>query len=456
MPKTPTNNLKEFWKLGKSEFDTQFFDINKEGELLVKEGNYQYNLHELAQKYETSLETVFPFIIENRVETLINTFNFYIKKYKYRGKFYFHYPMKVNQNREFILPLITEGANLETASANELWIVKRLWEQHKFNSRIKVICNGPKTDEYLGLIRELRNQGLDIVPIIENHHEYESLKNYKGEVGIRVDLNFRTSSHWDHSVDRFGFTPEELLNLGKMRNLKILHYHVGSHIPHANDIIKALKEGLSIYKKLKKVNPQLDTIDIGGGFNVNFEKKKMYSVQGVVQRIVSYLSKHTGEDGIAPPHIICEWGSHIMAPSQVTIFKVLYEKNINKGAAARKWYVIDGSFMNDLIDTWAIKQKWHVVPVNNLNSKKLERVWLCGSSCDSDDKYTGGSYVRLPKLEEGESQYVAFLDTGAYQDALGSQHCLLSAPSNIVCQDGDIKIARAHETAEDVGKKFGW
>ena len=85
-------NFKVFWKLGKTEFDTQFFDINKDGELLVKEGNYQYNLHELTQKYETSLEMVFPFIIENRVETLIKTFDYYIKKYKYKGKFYFHYP----------------------------------------------------------------------------------------------------------------------------------------------------------------------------------------------------------------------------------------------------------------------------------------------------------------------------------------------------------------------------
>ncbi len=64
----PTQNFKEFWKLGKAEFDTQFFDINKEGELLVKEGNYQYNLHELAQKYETSLEMAFPFFIENLIK----------------------------------------------------------------------------------------------------------------------------------------------------------------------------------------------------------------------------------------------------------------------------------------------------------------------------------------------------------------------------------------------------
>ncbi|MFA4831087.1 MAG: hypothetical protein WC618_02835 [Patescibacteria group bacterium] len=67
MKKSP----KQYWKLGRSEYATQFFDINKNGELLVKEGNYQYNVHELAKKYDTSLELVFPFIIEHRVEELI-------------------------------------------------------------------------------------------------------------------------------------------------------------------------------------------------------------------------------------------------------------------------------------------------------------------------------------------------------------------------------------------------
>ena len=244
-----------------------------------------------------------------------------------------------------------------------------------------------------------------------------------------------------------------------MHNLAILHYHVGSQIPHANDIVAALKEGLSIFTMLRKSNPRLDTINIGGGFAVNYEKKKMYTVQSLVQRIVSVLSQYAEVEGNVSPHIICEWGRHIMAPAQMTVYKVLMQKEITNGAAAKKWYIIDGSFMNDLLDTWAIHQRWHVIPVNHMQAKKMERVWLTGLSCDSDDKYTGGSYVHLPRLDdvaEGESFYIAFFDTGAYQDALASHHCLLSSPAKIICQDGDIQIARGRETAEEIGKSFGW
>ena len=197
-------NYKKFWKVGRREFNTQYFDMSKDGDLIVFEGNYQYNIRELAEKYGTPLKVMLPYIIEQRVEDLIDLFWDCIREYKYKGRFFYHYPMKVNQNREFVLPIISEDGNLETTSANELWVVKRLWEQHRFNSRIKVICNGPKTDPYLALIAELKSNGLDIVPIIEDLSELVALKKFRGQVGVRVDLGVKVDSYWDKRIERFG------------------------------------------------------------------------------------------------------------------------------------------------------------------------------------------------------------------------------------------------------------
>jgi len=47
----------------------------------------------LIKKYGSPLEVVFPYILEDRLEVLINLFNSYIKIYRYPGKFYYHYPM---------------------------------------------------------------------------------------------------------------------------------------------------------------------------------------------------------------------------------------------------------------------------------------------------------------------------------------------------------------------------
>lgn len=452
-------NYKKFWKLGKKEFNTQYFDISKEGDLVVFEGNYQYNIRELAEEFGTPLKIMLPYVIEQRAEDLMDLFDDVIREYKYKGQFYYHYPMKVNQNREFVLPIISEGGNLETTSANELWVVKRMWEQHRFNSRIKVICNGPKTQQYLSLIGELKNNGLDIVPIIEDVSELEQLQKYRGQVGVRVDIDVKVNSYWDKKIDRFGLQPEELWELGRIRNLTTLHYHAGSEITREADLLRPLKRAMEIYLRLKRMNPTLDTIDIGGGFPGNYTKKRVFTPKNVVYRIIQFLDRFCREYEITPPNIICEWGAHVVSPAQLTIFSVLSQKRIPK-ATASQWYVVDGSFQTHLLDTWAIHKQWHVVPVNNANSKKLTRTWLAGLSCDSDDKYTaGGSYVLLPpieNLENGGKQYVAFLNTGNYQDGFTNHHCLNAAPSKVICQNGDVTLIKQRETPDDIGKMFGW
>jgi len=452
-------NFKKLWKLGDQDLATRHFDVNKEGHLVVRQGNYQYKLFDLVKRFGTSLEILFPFMIEERLEQILETFNYYIKSNKYRGKFFFHYPMKVNQNKEFVLPIVAEGGHVEVGSANELWLIKRMWEQDQFHSKIRVICNGPKTHKYLSLIEELKGKNLEIIPIVENSMELEYLRGFRGDLGIRVDPELKIKSHWDKKVDQFGFSFEEIESIGRIRNLKVLHYHASSQIMRVEDLVGSAKLAMQYFIKLKKINPSLDTLDIGGGMPVPYEKKKLFSLESAVKRIVKNSKVLADKAGITHPNLVVEWGRWVVAPAQITIFKVLADKVIKK-ATAKKWYFIDGSFMNDLLDTWAIHQKWHVVPVNYLNRKKYERVWLAGSSCDSDDKYTaGGSYVKLPKLsdlENGDALYVAFFDTGAYQDALASNHCLLSNPAQLIANNGIITVSRKRETAEDLGRRFGW
>ncbi|MDP3771167.1 MAG: hypothetical protein Q8R16_02625, partial [bacterium] len=342
---------------------------------------------------------------------------------------------------------------------NELRLIQKLWEQREFSSQVRVLCNGPKTAPYLALITSLRKSGLNITPIIEDIEELEILKRFRGQIGIRVNLDTKVHSHWDKKFDRFGITPQELLGLDRLRNFTILHYHLGSQMMHADGIINALKAAMALYVKLQEKHPHLDTIDVGGGFAVNYEKKHMYTARAVARRMVHVLRRTSEAAGVRPPNIIAEWGRAVVAPGQITIYQVVAAKRVPKGSA-KWWYIIDGSFMNDLLDTWAIHQRWHVVPVVHANAKHLTRAWLGGMSCDSDDRYTaGGDGVRLPRLEDlaaGEKLSLAFFDTGAYQDALASHHCLLSSPVKIIARNGEAKVIRRRETADDVGKLFGW
>lgn len=458
LKKPAGKNYKKIWKLGKKEFNTEYFSINKDGEMVIHEGNYLYNVYDLARKFNGSLSIFMPFVIEERLSNIYKVANYNIKRLGYKGKFIYHFPIKVNQRKEFMLPLLSEGAHLETASANQLWLVKKLWLNENFHSKIRVICNGPKNIEYINLIKELRDKGLTIIPIIESKEENNLFKGFTGDTGVRISLRTRAKSHWDKKVDQFGMDIEEILEIGRIRNLKIMHYHMGSQIMSENDIITGLKEGFEAYKKIRKVNPTLDTLNIGGGFGVCYEKKKMYSIEAVLYRIFKNLKTWSDKAGIPHPNLIVEWGQYVTAPAQLNVYKIVASKQILHGGA-KYWYIINGSFQNDLLDSWAIHQKFHVTPVNYLNAKHRNRVWIAGLSCDSDDRFTGSDYLLLPRLEDldaADDLYVAVFDTGAYQDGFAGHHCFIASPTKVVLQNGIVTVARKKESPEDIGKLFGW
>ena len=159
----PTSS-KKLWKIGQKEYNTQYFDFNKDGDLIIKEGHNIYNVRYLAEKLGTPLQILMPFVIEERVEDLMDLNKELSKKIGYNGKFFYHYPMKVNQNKEVIMALVGEGAHLETSSYNDLYLIKKMLDSEAFNPNIRILCNGPKTDKYLNLIDELQHKGTKVFP----------------------------------------------------------------------------------------------------------------------------------------------------------------------------------------------------------------------------------------------------------------------------------------------------
>jgi arginine decarboxylase-like protein len=79
MKKKSKNGNKKFWRLGIEECNTGIFDIANDGDLIVREGHYQYDIAEIARKHGTPTEIFFPTVIENRVRDLVETFTAYIK-----------------------------------------------------------------------------------------------------------------------------------------------------------------------------------------------------------------------------------------------------------------------------------------------------------------------------------------------------------------------------------------
>ena len=83
--------------------------------------------------------------------------------------------------------------------------------------------------------------------------------------------------------------------------------------------------------------------------------------------------------------------------------------------------MVDSSFMTTLPDTWGIKQRFILLPINKWD-KEYQRVFLGGLTCDSQDYYNAEAHanaVYLPKLYDDNPLYIGFFHTGAYQESLG-------------------------------------
>jgi len=450
--------LDKIWKTGEKEFNTHLFRYSDDGELIIresmKENTHIYNLHEIIKEYGSPLRIYMPFVVSERIRKVFEVFHKVIRDEGYTGGFAYHYPMKSNQTKEIIEEVLQAGTDIEVTSANELFLIASLWKKGETRPELRVLCNGPKSDVYTEMIQSLFSKGMNVIPIVENLAEYKVFRTFKGPIGIRVSLSIGVDSRWSKEVSRFGLTEDEVLSLPKTPNITILHFHVGSQIGSKRTIFRVVERGSMVYKKLKKKQTNLSILDIGGGFGVPYtKKKKPYTVDevalGVIRRIKRTLNGTTPH-----PQLVVEWGQYAVAPSQMTVYNIIFQKDIRLVKPSKKWYVIDGSFMNDLPDTWAIGQEWHISPVNRAYTAR-HAVWLAGSSCDSDDEYVVKD-LRLPKLSKTEELYIAIFDTGAYQEALSSQHCLLDNPEKLMLKNGKVSILRRRDSAREVGKELGW
>ena len=166
------------------------------------------------------------------------------------------------------------------------------------------------------------------------------------------------------------------------------------------------------------------------------------------------------------PNIFTEFGSYTVGESGATLYKVIDKKQQND---RELWYMIDGSFITQLPDSWGIGQKYIMLPVNNWD-QPYTKVNLGGLTCDSADYYNTEAhsedlYMPMNDDELDGAQYIGFFHTGAYQESLGGyggiQHCLIPAPKHVlVSQDEEgnflTELFSQEQDAESMMKILGY
>ena len=215
----------------------------------------------------------------------------------------------------------------------------------------------------------------------------------------------------------------------------MLHFFINTGIKDTAYYWNELHKSVNVYCELKKVCPELNSLNIGGGFPIKNSLAYSYEYDYMAEEIIAQIKSMCERNNVEEPDIFTEFGSYTVGESGAVLFNIIDQKKQNDREA---WNMIDSSFMTTLPDTWAIQQRFILLAINNWE-KEYERVFLGGLTCDSEDYYNAEAHsnaVFLPKFSTENPLYIGLFHTGAYQESIGGyggiQHCLTPAPKHVL------------------------
>lgn len=402
------------------------------------------DLMKLVEKYGTPLKFNYLPQISNNIERCKGWFRDAMNAIGYTGSYNYSYCTKSSHFAFVMDEVLKNNVNLETSSSYDLDIIEHLLNEGKISADQTIICNGFKQDRYVEKIAELLDRkAVKVIPVVDNLTELERLTSItKSEINIGVRIASEEDPKFEFYTSRLGVRYRDIVPFykdqikgNKQVKLKMLHFFINTGIQDNAYYWNELTKSLRAYGQLKQICPELDSLNIGGGFPIKKSLAFDYDYEYMVQEIMIQVKNVCKEFGIPEPNIYTEFGSFTVGESGGAIFKVLDQKQQND---REKWNMIDSSFMTNLPDTWAINQRFIMLPLNRW-SDVYERVLLGGLTCDSDDYYNSEQHsnaIYLPKFDPEKPLYLGFFNTGAYQENIGGygglKHCLIPEPQHIL------------------------
>jgi len=417
-------------------------------------------LMDIIEQYGTPLKISYLPKITEQIQKAKIMFNVGMAKADYKGKYYYCYCSKSSHFSFVLEQVLMNEAHLETSSAYDMPIIKELYNKGLLSKDKYIICNGYKRPMYQEFIVELKNEGFDnLVPILDSKNE---INYYKENLQVKTKLGIRIASEEEPSFEfytsRLGIRYKDIIQFYQEQiepddrfELKMLHFFINSGIRDTVYYWSELAKVMQVYCDLKKVAPELDSLNIGGGLPIRNSLGFQYDYEYMIEEVIMQIKTFCEQQGVEEPNIFTEFGSFTVGESGATLYSIIDLKQQND---TENWYMIDSSFITTLPDTWGINQRYILLAINKWDDEYM-RVNLGGLTCDSMDYYNAEAHISqvfLPKLQEQDMHkdplYIGFFHTGAYQESLGGyggiQHCLIPAPKHIIIdrdEEGNIQTS---------------
>ena len=321
-------------------------------------------LMELIKQYGTPLKITYLPKISQQINRAKRMFNVAMAKVDYKGSYNYCYCTKSSHFSFVLEEAMKNDIHLETSSAYDIHIINALYDGGIIDKDRYIVCNGFKRPQYVENIAQLVNDGFtNTIPVLDNKEEldlFEDAFTKKCKVGIRIaceeepKFDFYTSRLGIRYNDIVDFYKAKLKNSKKFQ-LKMLHFFINTGIKDTAYYWNELSKCMNVYCELKAICPELDSLNIGGGFPIKNSLNFEYDYEYLTEEIVAQIKNICQRNGIEEPNIFTEFGSFTVGESGASLYSIVNQKQQND---RENWYMIDSSFITTLPDTWGINQRY--------------------------------------------------------------------------------------------------
>lgn len=394
----------------------------------------------LAKEYGTPLYVYNERILRCRCRELKNMVTY--------PKFVVDYSAKANSNLAILQIVKSEGLEADAMSPGEIYVERMAGFAPE---EIFYICNNVSEEEMEYAIREGVTVSVDSVSQLEQFGRLAP----GGRVAVRFNPGVGAGHHEKvvtaGKKTKFGVDPEfipQVKEILKKYNLHLagINQHIGSLFMTGEAFVQSIGSLLEITRQF----PDLDFIDMGGGFGIPYHKEDdeaALDLEGLGREIDKALFAFSKEYGRLVTFRI-EPGRYIAAECGMILGQVHSVKHNHD----KKFVGCDVGF-NVLVRP-VMYDSYHGVEIyreGDRDSEREETVTIVGNICESGDILAKDRV--LPEIFEGD--ILGVLDAGAYGTVMSSNYNNRLRPAEILIrEDGRVELVRERDTLEDLTRRM--
>ena len=387
-------------------------------------------LKQAAAEYGTPLYVYHAERIKEQYESLLNSFKGCDAR--------FFYAAKALTNINVLKYISSIGCNVDCSSVNE---VKLALKAGLAPQNVLYTSSNISFEE----IMEAKELGVHInIDSISNLEKFGKKYGHSYPVGIRLRPNIMAGGNLKistgHKESKFGVPLEnidEVLKVVKDNNIFIrtLHIHTGSEIKD----VEVFAKGIEVLFEVTKHFPELEVLDLGGGFKVPYKHgEKGTDIEKLGKKVKEEFESFEKNEG-KHLQVWFEPGKYIVSECGYFITQV----NVIKPADEITFAGVN-SGLNHLIRPMFYDAYHEIENISNPDGEK-KTYNVVGNICETD---TFASHRQLPEVREGD--LLVFRNAGAYCFEMASNYNSRYKPAEVLFENDSSKLIRKREVMDDL------